>query len=92
MIQEENPIISSEELQEDEAGDCEIISFPVQQYSLEDEGDNGSGKPTFWEWCKRNMHSVPRENKRTQAEAHVNKYSMVYAFASLGTLAVYTSL
>ena len=47
MIQEENPIISSEELQEDEAGDCEIISFPVQQYSVEDEGDNGSGKPTF---------------------------------------------
>ena len=45
IIQQENPIISSEELQEDEAEDCEIRSFPMQQYSVEDEGDNGSGKP-----------------------------------------------
>ena len=42
MLQEENPIISDEELQEIEAGDS---GCPVQQYSVEDGGDRGSGKP-----------------------------------------------
>ena len=40
MLQEENPIITGEELQEIEAGDS---GCPVQQYSVEDE-DQGSGK------------------------------------------------
>ena len=71
MTQEENPIISSEELQEDKAEDCEIRSFPVQQYSVEDEGDNGSGKPInssyFLRMVQKNIHSVPRARKQ-----HVN--------------------
>jgi hypothetical protein len=43
MLQEENPIISDEELQEIEAGDS---GCPVQHYSVEDEGDQGSVSKT----------------------------------------------
>ena len=44
MFPDENPIISSEELQEDAAGDSGIRSCPLQRYSVEDEGNQGSGK------------------------------------------------
>ncbi|CAI8034659.1 hypothetical protein GBAR_LOCUS19492 [Geodia barretti] len=45
MLQEENPIISGEELQVIEAGDSGINSCPVQQYSVE-EGDQSSVSKT----------------------------------------------
>ena len=72
MIQGENPIISSEEQQEDEAGDCEISRCPVQQYSVEDEGDQDSGKPINSSHFLRMVQNHAFRPKR-HAEAHVNK-------------------
>ena len=71
MLQEENPIISGEELQVIEAGDSGINSCPVQQYSVE-EGDQSSGKPITRRTSLRMVQQHAFCPKRKHAEAHVN--------------------